>query len=699
MYFKYVYSQTYAFLHKQTFIKELGSQPDVLVISVCTVAARFSPQCSHMEESLASQARQLIFKNYDNYCLAVVQSMIHMGLHDFGSSQGDKAWMFCGMAVRMGTALNLNLENGRAKVMLQSPVERESARRTFWSYYLMDRFNSYGVARPFLTQDHDCHVQLPCNQPSFRDGKTVVTEHLLGPNPAKPGVGTTHMGAMAFLVRVVGIWGNILKQIHLSGFEKEKDKEAEFQALIENLETWRKSLPSGLEYSNENLAGQIKVGTAGAFVTMHVMWHTAMAYVHRYVRIITKQDATDEDGQSILDESIITSIRKTFVHADAVLMIMSHVKQRRKEAKELGETEVIVNAPFLGQAISDACDISIIRALESKGDPNNALKQKERIYIGLMWLKELRGYWKPLEGMYRKLRKAYNKHLDKIVSQTQPGLISNVIPSPDSGNGSEMITDYPMFQFPIDPSTYDLHPDMGMHLSAPEPLESQQWLCLPESYYEAAFAGSSMSLYGIAEAEGGFPQLYIDHHGMRDDIVMATSLAPDSDMSYQAAILDPPSMPLMSHQSFDQLNAHRPSEPDPEDSDNDYEDEKEEADDGDGQSMTSSKKREKAESSLSTLYFHPNAVLDGKLGDLSGSESSGLDSRRQSEAAPKPEHNRMDVLNLLISASVTQYVRRAVETHNDSDLGTGRQGIMVPDDCILKGEVNTDNSKDNGHNN
>jgi hypothetical protein len=138
MYFKYVYSQTYAFLHKQTFIKEFESQPDVLVISLCTVAARFSPECSHMEESLASQARQLIFKNYDNYCLEVVQSMIHMGLHDFGSSQGDKAWMFCGMAVRMGTALNLNLENGRAKVVLQSSIARESARRTFWSYYLMD---------------------------------------------------------------------------------------------------------------------------------------------------------------------------------------------------------------------------------------------------------------------------------------------------------------------------------------------------------------------------------------------------------------------------------------------------------------------------------------------------------------------------------------------------------------------------------
>lgn len=697
MYFKYVYSQTYAFLHKQTFIETLDKQPAVLVVSLCTVAARFSQECSHMEETLAVQARQLIFDNYDRYCLEVVQSMIHMGLHDFGSSKGDKAWMFCGMAVRMGTALNLNLENGRAKIKLQCPIARESARRTFWSYYLMDRFNSYGVARPFLTQDHDCHVQLPCNQPSFRDGKTVVTEHLLGPNPAKPDVGTIHMGAMAFLVRVVGIWGNILKQIHLSGFDKGKDKEAEFQALIEQLETWRKFLPSGLEYSNENLAGQIKVGTAGAFVTMHVMWHTAMAYVHRYVRVITKEEVTDKTGQSILDESIITSIRKTFVHADAVLLIMSHVQQRRKEAKELGETEVIVNAPFLGQAISDACDISIIRALELKGDPSNAMDQKERIHIGLIWLKELRGYWKPLEGMYRKLRKSY-RELDKQLAHTQSGRLNNIIPSPDSGNGSEMIADYPMFQFPIDPATYDLHPDMGMghHLSAPESLESQQWLCIPESYYEAAFAGtSSLSLYGIAEAEGGFPQLYMDQHMLRGDMGMTTSLAPDPGVSYQSAILDSTQIPLMSHQ-FNQLRQNS----DADDSDNeDEDDEKDEVDDdGDEHSMTSSKKRVKTKSHLSTLYFHPNAVLDGKL-DSSGSESSGLESRRQSEAAQKPEHNRMDVLNLLVSANVTQYVRRAVESRNESDLGTGRQGIMVPNDGILKGEVNTDNSKDQGPNN
>lgn len=138
VYFTYVYSQTYAFLHRQTFTETLYKQPPVLIFSLCAVAARFSDQFSKYEEDFAGPARKLIFENYDNYSIEVVQSLVHMGLHDFGSSNGDKAWMFCGMAVRMGSALNLNLENGHAKTVIKSPIAREVARRTYWSYYLMD---------------------------------------------------------------------------------------------------------------------------------------------------------------------------------------------------------------------------------------------------------------------------------------------------------------------------------------------------------------------------------------------------------------------------------------------------------------------------------------------------------------------------------------------------------------------------------
>lgn len=513
------------------------------------------------------------------------------------------------------------------------------------------------------------------------------------------------MGAMAFLVRVASIWGNILKQIHLSGFDKDKDKEKDFQSLIENLETWRKSLPIGLEYSNENLAGQIKVGTAGAFVTMHVMWHTAMAYVHRYVRTMENQKEMQNSKSSVATENIVRSIRKTFVHADAVLLIMSHVQDSRNEAQRMGDTEVIVNAPFLGQAISDACDISIIRARALKGEPGGARDQKDRVFVGLEWLKELRRYWKPLEGMYKKLRKSC-RTLDMTMSQPPSGRMSNVIPSPDSGNGSELLANYAMFQFPMDPDTYNLQPgidavDQSLRVSS---MDDQAWYGLPDHYYEVAFAGSGLSLYGIAEAEGGFPQLYLDP-GVVDSMRggmdnMETTLSPSAGV-YQTDMqrhttLDPPQLSLMSQQSFEQMQTGHHTNPQglEEDTDNDDEDENTNEED---ESMSSSRRRDKGKPNISTLYFHPSAVLDGKLACSSGSDTSGQGSRRPSEAVPKAETNPMDVLHLLVSESVdTHYISKAVGTRDHSDLGTGRAGVMVPDDQLLMGEVNADNSKGHG---
>lgn len=135
-YFVNVYSQTYAFLHRPTFMQGLSSHLPVLLFSMCAVAARFS-SFPEEEAFYAKRARELIMVNYDNYNLEVVQSMVHMGLHDFGSNNGHKAWMFAGMAVRMGAALNMNLEN-RKKSGPRDAISRECARRTYWSYYLMD---------------------------------------------------------------------------------------------------------------------------------------------------------------------------------------------------------------------------------------------------------------------------------------------------------------------------------------------------------------------------------------------------------------------------------------------------------------------------------------------------------------------------------------------------------------------------------
>jgi hypothetical protein len=136
-YFANVFSQTYAFLHKPSFMENWDKHSPVLLFSMCAVAARFA-NCSPEEEHLYElRARQHILDGYDKYSLEMVQSLVHMGLHDFGSNNGAKAWMFAGMAVRMGAALNMNLES-RKKDKKKDAIVQECTRRTYWSYYLMD---------------------------------------------------------------------------------------------------------------------------------------------------------------------------------------------------------------------------------------------------------------------------------------------------------------------------------------------------------------------------------------------------------------------------------------------------------------------------------------------------------------------------------------------------------------------------------
>jgi hypothetical protein len=137
LYFTHVYSQTYAFLHRTTFLERLYDDTPykpTLLLALCAVAARFDPEQRQHEELYAQAARREILNHFDANKLEVVQAMLIMGLHDFGSANGDKAWMFCGMAVRMGAALNLNLPSKTPKGFIEAEVER----RTYWSYYLMD---------------------------------------------------------------------------------------------------------------------------------------------------------------------------------------------------------------------------------------------------------------------------------------------------------------------------------------------------------------------------------------------------------------------------------------------------------------------------------------------------------------------------------------------------------------------------------
>lgn len=514
----------------------LETHRPVLLFSLCAIAARFSLQYRDKEEEFAVQARQRILDSFDDQRLEVVQAMVLMGLHDFGSHNGHKAWMFAGMAVRLGSALNLNMEPKKEKG--QSPIEVEVQRRTYWSYYLMDRLNSYGVARPFLTQDHDCHIQLPCDQDSFENGREVITEHLGGKNPHDPHKGNEHMGAFAYLVRITSIWGDVLKYIHLSGVVPHDAKEeqpgsfkpeAEFIKFVDRLKEWRVSLPKGLRYSDENLGAQIKAGTVGTYIMMHLMFHSCTIYVYRYVMTVTMPEKDAEFiSQRIPMGYIVTSIRKIFVHADLVMQIMEHVWRRKEEAEKNGDQSVTVVAPFIGQAVSDACLIGIIQASRVPTGVEATETQRKRVYIAISWLKELKKYWRPVEAMYDKLRKAF-RNMEKIRKPAKSAL-----PESSSGTGSASVSPkqglQPDNNFIPSPGSAS----QQIQLMQQNLVPYQQGSPLQFAYENAAYAGDmlqTMQYTHLSDLIYSAPYLYyvdsINGHGATDQL---TGYAMDLDL-------------------------------------------------------------------------------------------------------------------------------------------------------------------------
>nr|RBQ87630.1 hypothetical protein FVER53263_20186 [Fusarium verticillioides] len=187
-YFNYCQNQPYSFFHEETFRRGLAQQaiPKHLVLAVMATAVRF---CSHpyysgrsleMSVEYANRSWKLIVSD----CFTVgkvaevstVQTVALLGLFDFtaGRLRHGSAWVKVGLAVRIAQDCGLMLENAAHL----SYAEQEERRRVFWSVYLLDRLVSCGRGRPPAIVDASCHLQLPCDESTWRDGLGVKTQSL-----------------------------------------------------------------------------------------------------------------------------------------------------------------------------------------------------------------------------------------------------------------------------------------------------------------------------------------------------------------------------------------------------------------------------------------------------------------------------------------------------------------------------------------
>ncbi|KAJ9657316.1 hypothetical protein H2201_008220 [Coniosporium apollinis] len=422
VYFDYVYGQSYPLLHKPSFMRKLsaGLVPPVLVLAVCAISARFSthPQVRTEPaflrgEKWASTAREIALKRYDSPNITILIVYLLLGLHEFGTCQGGRSWMFGGMAQRMAYAMQLHRDldhdplgkgkEGRAQL---SPTDREIRRRTMWSCFLMDRFNSSGTERPLFVQEQFITVQLPIKEQYFQMEVSGPTEDLDGgvPNPV-PG-DTDHMsnakdnmGVMAYLIRLVAIWGRVIKFMNLGGKERETHPMWSPQSTFHELKTaaleWNSSLPTFLHYNAKNLEDHTIEKTANQFLYIHILYHQIILFMNRFALPSIAGSRPPKD----MPRDFLTEAARAALNAANQISILIN---------EAMDYHVV--APFAGYCAFFSSTVHV-HGVFSK-NPKLEASSKKYLAYNVKYVSKMRKYWGMYHFVAENLKDLYRQHAD-----------------------------------------------------------------------------------------------------------------------------------------------------------------------------------------------------------------------------------------------------------------------------------------------
>ncbi|KAF2826444.1 zinc finger transcription factor 1 [Ophiobolus disseminans] len=421
VYFDYVYGQSYPLLHKPSFMRKLaaGKVPPVLILAMCAISARFSthPQlrtepCFLRGDNWGERAREIALKRYDSPNITILIVYLLLGLHEFGTCQGGRSWMFGGMAQRMAYALQLHKENeydplaSEADRKPLSATDREIRRRTMWSCFLMDRFNSSGTDRPLFVHEQYIEVQLPVKEHLYLHEIHAPTENLEGtvPNPVPPDSGQLadprdNMGVSAYTIRLVCVWGKLIKYMNLGGKERETEpmwsSQSTYHAIKKEAKEFRESLPEMLIYTPENLKSHAIGKTANSFLYLHILWQQIMLFMHRFALPSTAGSRPPKD---MPHDFLTESARSALDAANQISILINEAMDHN------------VVAPFAGYSAFFSSTVHV-HGVFSK-NPKLEAQSKKYLAYNVKYLTRMKKYWGMFHYIAENLKDLYRQHAD-----------------------------------------------------------------------------------------------------------------------------------------------------------------------------------------------------------------------------------------------------------------------------------------------
>lgn len=293
--------------HKPSFLQQLknGSMDPTMVNALLATAARHSPAMIRRygghgavgagtvaAEHFASKTIGLILQALDQPSLADIQALCLLVVHEWGSRNAVRAYIYLGQAARMAQMYRI-VHTHHQQSDPDQFLQDESFRRTLWLIYILDCFLTSSPGRhPALSKHDVIDVSLPCLDMNYNFGSPVYVRTLDGSPPSIMTESTSpaaEVGEFGHIVLATQAWRNVVEMMtttSLETFSEERCLELE-----QEIDGIRQSLPMHFADKAGQITLHITMGSGYTYAMIHCLLNCATIFINRR-RIL--QVITDE---------------------------------------------------------------------------------------------------------------------------------------------------------------------------------------------------------------------------------------------------------------------------------------------------------------------------------------------------------------------------------------------------------------------
>ena len=390
LFFQHFYPDAFFFLHRPSIRADVRQDKlhPILSLGILSLTCRFSAEMiqiygtngNHTSacDFFAQQIREELVLQCHKPSLYAVQALLMLALHDWGSRREAQAWIYTGLAFRMGHLLGAEKNSG----------EEETILRTFWSSYVLEAFLSAGKDRPLPVglAAQALYVRMPANEDEFLFKNRENFE-------------ASTISLKSFVLRAVDVWTRIARWVCSGGRQLENfapwDSSSMFHGLAGQLDSVSDSLPTRYRYDKRCLLAHLETGTAGTFAFLHYILNTSAIFLNReYLpfRPMSGQLPNGPIEPPFLSATWGEPLQRNFwINSATKAFMASHlVTEMTTILRNSGQR---MSTPFVGFSVFTAVTMNIYLKLFPWMDLIHSCTAKQNVEENLRFLKEIQAEW------------------------------------------------------------------------------------------------------------------------------------------------------------------------------------------------------------------------------------------------------------------------------------------------------------------